>query len=218
MHDEKIHDSDCVTNNAPSLPVAAAESKAITTPVVITLGTGADVGTNIPESDIRYVVDNMRDVERFEQEEFSCPHGEYELEVAKLSKAIIVAHYRGKPAFVAGVLEVAPGVVSVWGYGTNHSRKVMGAIKDVATTHVRDFLFNKHGYRRAQVVLPLCPLCLPNIFWLEAMGFTAEGVAHCMTASGGDAITLAYTIKDHEWYVRTKEAEDNHAGGACNKH
>jgi hypothetical protein len=188
-------------------------------PVVsVSIFPGTDIGVKIPEFDVQFIVDNMRDLERHEQSELGVPHGVYELEAAKASKVVALAYYKGKPAFMCGALPTYPGVVSVWGYGTNHANKVLPAIAELTSTTLRSIVFDGLNVRRAEVYIPLDAKTFPNIRWLESLGFVAEGSSRCATISNGPAITLAYTNKDHQEYVSQRSETGRPEGPGTTHH
>lgn len=169
-------------------------------------------GAALPEDDIQYIIDNMRLIERHEQEQLNVPHNTYELEVARLSDFVAVAYYRGVPAFVSGALRVSPGVYSIWGYGTDHTSKVIKEITDIINGYGREYLMEKRDAQRLQIVLPYDEVCMPNIRWLLLCGFKCEGFARCAAKSKRDAILLSYTFKDHQEYVSRKTFQSSESG------
>lgn len=161
------------------------------------------------DADADYIAQHLRPVDRYEAAAFGQSP---ETDVGAYVRASIVScafWLRDRPTFLLGAIEAVPGVFTIWGFGTDDTRRVMPLVTRVCRGYVVQELFHKHCARRLCVQIPAVDMCRPNIRWLKRIGFRLESFHPYATIDDEPVATLAVTKADYLEYVQnTQGAED----------
>ncbi|WP_448950607.1 hypothetical protein [Labrys neptuniae] len=94
-----------------------------------------------------------------------------------------------------GISRLFAGLGSGWAYGTRRMRRAIPALTRFARRSVRPLLLAE-GFRRIEVRTAIDHDLSHR--WLEALGFTREGVAVAYGSGGLDFATYAATRQSHD--------------------
>jgi hypothetical protein len=103
-----------------------------------------------------------------------------------------VASYDGEPIFAFGAVEAGPGLVQVWGFGSEDTPKIIRGVTKFVVRYIVPKL------RAAGVTQAQCLIHEDNFLsrrWLEFMGF--QSIATLPDLGAGHEGMLLYLVADH---------------------
>lgn len=164
--------------------------------------------------ELEQIVAGMRQIDRREGEVIGADDPLHCRWLADRSQHAYVVFSNLEPVFTFGALELLPGVVQLWGFGTDKAKRVIPHMTKFILNEFGPALFQKHGVRRVQVFIPSWHT--ESLTWLtERLGMVNESTMKRYANDGSDMHVLAYTDEEFKQYVSSTEASSSSASSSA---